>query len=72
MTTLTALYVRMWKKMIMVITLSFLGLEAPDLLFSRRRWHRPWPPSQLFTQERRIGGHGHPLLLLVGRAKLLF
>jgi hypothetical protein len=39
----------------------------------RRWWHRPWPPSQLFTEERRkVVMVILPFSLGIGRADILF
>jgi hypothetical protein len=50
-----------------------LRTRRPDPLFSRRRWQRPWPPSQPFTQERRkVAIVILRFFLGIGRADLLF
>jgi hypothetical protein len=58
--------------MTMVITLSFLGLEGQTSSSLEDRWHRPWPPSQLSTEEgRKVAMVILPFFLGIGRADLL-
>jgi len=50
----------------------FLRTRRADPLFSRRGWHRTWPPSELSTEERRkVAMVNLPVSLGIGRADLL-